>query len=89
MNYIRPMDVTKLPDLVSLTVHCSRNGKAHWWYEFGVKASITTTNRGGFILGGMALAGTVENIGIRAGKCSTIGSCGYLKRGFQDRLISA
>ena len=47
----------KLYSLHAPEVECISKGKAHRRYEFGVKVSIATTNRGGFVLGGMALAG--------------------------------
>jgi IS5 family transposase len=38
-------------------VECISKGKAHKRYEFGVKASIATTNKSNFVVGGMALPG--------------------------------
>jgi IS5 family transposase len=38
-------------------VECISKGKAHKRYEFGVKASIATTNKSNFVVGGLALPG--------------------------------
>lgn len=35
--------------------HCISKGKAHKRYEFGIKVSVATTNRGGFVVGMRAL----------------------------------
>ena len=51
------MDRNKLYSLHAPEVECIGKGKAHKRYEFGVKASIATTNRSNFIVGGMALPG--------------------------------
>ena len=50
-------DRKKLYSLHAPEVECISKGKAHKRYEFGVKVSIATTNRGGFVLGGVALSG--------------------------------
>jgi IS5 family transposase len=47
----------KLYSLHAPEVECISKGKAHKRYEFGVKASIATTNKSNFVVGGMALAG--------------------------------
>ena len=38
-------------------MECISKGKAHKRYEFGVKASVATTNKSNFVVGGMALPG--------------------------------
>ena len=38
-------------------MECISKGKAHKRYEFGVKASIATTSKSNFVVGGMALPG--------------------------------
>ena len=53
----RKADRNKLYSLHAPEVECIGKVKAHKRYEFGVKASITTTNRSNFIVGGMALPG--------------------------------
>jgi IS5 family transposase len=50
-------DRNKLYSLHAPEVECISKGKAHRRYEFGVKASIATTNRSNFVVGGMALPG--------------------------------
>ena len=50
-------DKDKLYSLHAPEVECLSKGKAHKRYEFGVKASIATTNRSNFVVGGMALPG--------------------------------
>lgn len=50
-------DKNKLYSLHAPEVECISKGKAHKRYEFGVKASIATTNKSNFVVGGMALAG--------------------------------
>ena len=50
-------DKNKLYSLHAPEVECISKGKAHKRYEFGVKASIATTNRSNFVVGGMALPG--------------------------------
>ena len=50
-------DKNKLYSLHAPEVECISKGKAHKRYEFGVKASITTTNKSNFVVGGMALPG--------------------------------
>ncbi len=47
----------KLYSLHAPEVECLSKGKAHKRYEFGVKASITVTNRSNFIVGGQSLPG--------------------------------
>ena len=51
------MDRNKLYSMHAPEVECISKGKAHRRYEFGVKASIATTNRSNFVVGGMALPG--------------------------------
>ena len=53
----RKQDKNKLYSLHAPEVECISKGKAHKRYEFGVKASIATTNKGNFVVGGMALPG--------------------------------
>lgn len=48
----------KLYSLHAPEVECLSKGKAHKRYEFGVKASITSTNRSNFIVGGQSLPGS-------------------------------
>jgi len=50
-------DKNKLYSLHAPEVECLAKGKAHKRYEFGVKASIATTNKSNFVVGGMALPG--------------------------------
>jgi len=50
-------DKNKLYSLHAPEVECISKGKAHKRYEFGVKASIATTNKSNFVVGGMALPG--------------------------------
>ena len=50
-------DRNKLYSLHAPEVECVSKGKAHKRYEFGVKASIATTNKSNFVVGGMALPG--------------------------------
>jgi hypothetical protein len=50
-------DKDKLYSLHAPEVECISKGKAHKRYEFGVKASIATTNKSNFVVGGMALPG--------------------------------
>ena len=50
-------DRNKLYSLHAPEVECISKGKAHKRYEFGVKASIATTNKSNFVVGGMALPG--------------------------------
>ena len=47
----------KLYSLHAPEVECIAKGKVHKKYEFGVKVSVTTTNRDNFIIGMQALAG--------------------------------
>jgi len=47
----------KLYSLHAPEVECISKGKAHKRYEFGVKASIATTNKSNFVVGGLALPG--------------------------------
>ena len=53
----RKKDSNKLYSLHAPEVECIAKGKAHKRYEFGTKVSIAVTNRGNFIVGGMALPG--------------------------------
>jgi len=50
-------DKNKLYSLHAPEVECISKGKANKRYEFGVKASIATTNKSNFVVGGMALPG--------------------------------
>ena len=50
-------DRNKLYSLHAPEVECISKGKAHKRYEFGVKASIATTNKSNFVVGGLALPG--------------------------------
>lgn len=50
-------DRNKLYSLHAPEVECISKGKAHKRYEFGVKASIATTNKSNFVVGGIALPG--------------------------------
>jgi len=50
-------DKNKLYSLHAPEVECISKGKAHKRYEFGVKASIATTNKSNFVVGGMAIPG--------------------------------
>ena len=50
-------DKNKLYSLHAPEVECIGKGKAHKRYEFGVKASIATTNKNNFVVGGIALPG--------------------------------
>ena len=50
-------DRKKLYSLHAPEVECISKGKAHKRYEFGVKASVATTNKSNFVVGGMALPG--------------------------------
>jgi IS5 family transposase len=50
-------DRNKLYSLHAPEVECISKGKANKRYEFGVKASIATTNKSNFVVGGMALPG--------------------------------
>ena len=50
-------DKNKLYSLHAPEVECISKGKAHKRYEFGVKASIATTNKSNFVVGGMAVPG--------------------------------
>lgn len=50
-------DKNKVYSIHAPEVECISKGKAHKRYEFGVKASITTTNKKGFIIGAKALPG--------------------------------
>jgi IS5 family transposase len=50
-------DKKKLYSLHAPEVECLAKGEAHKRYEFGVKASIATTNKSNFVVGGMALPG--------------------------------
>ena len=48
---------SQLYSLHEPSVDCISKGKAHKRYEFGTKVSVTTTNRGGFVVGMRALPG--------------------------------
>jgi len=50
-------DRNKLYSVHAAEVECISKGKAHKRYEFGVKASIATTNKSNFVVGGLALPG--------------------------------
>ena len=50
-------DRNKLYSLHAPEVECISKGKAHKRYEFGVKASVATTNKSNFVVGGMDLPG--------------------------------
>jgi len=50
-------DRNKLYSLHAPEVECISKGKARQRYEFGVKASIATTNKSNFVVGGLALPG--------------------------------
>lgn len=50
-------DKNKLYSLHAPEVECIAKGKAHKKYEFGVKVSVTTTNRDNFVVGINALPG--------------------------------
>ena len=50
-------DKNKLYSLHAPEVECISKGKVAKRYEFGVKASIATTNKSNFVVGGMALPG--------------------------------
>ena len=50
-------DKNKLYSLHAPEVECISKGKVAKRYEFGVKASIATTNRSNFVVGGMAVPG--------------------------------
>ena len=50
-------DKHKLYSVHAPEVECISKGKVHKRYEFGVKASIATTNRSNFVVGGMAVPG--------------------------------
>ena len=50
-------DKNKLYSLHAPEVECISKGKVHKRYEFGVKASIATTNKSNFVVGGMAVPG--------------------------------
>lgn len=47
----QPKDKNKLYSVHAPEVECISKGKSHKRYEFGVKASIATTNRSGFVVG--------------------------------------
>ncbi len=51
-------DKNKLYSLHAPEVECISKGKVAKRYEFGVKASIATTNKSNFVIGGMALPGS-------------------------------
>ena len=50
-------DRNKLYSVHAPEVECISKGKVHKRYEFGVKASIATTNKSNFVVGGLALPG--------------------------------
>lgn len=47
----QPKDKNKLYSVHAPEVECISKGKSHKRYEFGVKASIATTNKSGFVVG--------------------------------------
>ena len=51
-------DKNKLYSLHAPEVECIAKGKVPKRYEFGVKASIATTNKSNFVVGGMAVPGS-------------------------------
>ena len=51
-------DTNKLYSLHAPEVECISKGKVAKRYEFGVKASIATTNKSNFVVGGMAVPGS-------------------------------
>ena len=53
----KKQDKNKLYSLHAPEVECISKGKVHKRYEFGVKASIATTNKSNFVVGGSALPG--------------------------------
>ena len=53
----RRTDKDKTYSVHAPEVECISKGKAHKRYEFGVKASVATTNRSNFVVGGLALPG--------------------------------
>ena len=54
---LRPKAEEKLYSWHAPEVECIAKGKAHKKYEFGCKASYTTTNKSNFVVGAMALHG--------------------------------
>ena len=50
-------DKNKIYSVHALEVQCISKGKVHKRYEFGVKASIATTSKGGWHVGAMSLPG--------------------------------
>ena len=50
-------DKHKLYSLHAPEVECIAKGKAHKKYEFGIKVSLTATQKGNFIVGALALPG--------------------------------
>jgi transposase, IS5 family len=50
-------DKNKLYSLHAPEVECIAKGKAHKKYEFGIKVSLTATQKGNFIVGALALPG--------------------------------
>ena len=53
----QPKDKNKLYALHAQEVECISKGKARNPYEFGVKVSITTTHREGFVVGARSMPG--------------------------------
>jgi len=85
----------KLYSLHAPEVECIAKGKVHKKYEFGVKVSVTTTNRDNFVVGMQALAGnpfdghtlrealeqTTRLTGQRAKRC-------YVDRGYRGHGVT-
>ena len=85
----------KLYSLHAPEVECIAKGKVHKKFEFGVKVSITTTNRDNFVVGMQALAGnpfdghtlqgaldqTTRLTGRRAKRC-------YVDRGYRGHGVT-
>ena len=53
----KPKDKGKLYSVHAPEVECISKGKAHKRYEFGVKASLATTSKTGFVIGARSLPG--------------------------------
>ena len=86
-----PADKGKLYALHAPEVECIGKGKARTRYEFGVKASIATTNErckgGQFVLGAMALPGNPYDGHSLAGQIDQVASLTGVdvKRAYVDR----
>jgi IS5 family transposase len=86
-----PTDKDKLYALHAPEVECIGKGKARTRYEFGVKASIATTNErckgGQFVLGAMALPGNPYDGHSLAGQIDQVASLTRVdvKRAYVDR----